>query len=247
MRTEPGLATSKGQCAASHAHIPTALGAPHRAMTMTRAPRHPRRAVLAALALTMTGTGCQFAIASTSTTGAGAPMIAEPVGIDLVQDLGLDDVGHGTMSWWATDSEVARPAWEVTPIGPFVPVDLVRITDVVAANVTPLPTALAEPQVVLRPAWSTTVDTHASSTPMRLAVAEEVTISFSTPGAPGQFPDDDSREVLEVTTDVTVGGESCEHIVALQVWQVGPPDVEAFDGAVQADYLGWLLVRAACD
>lgn len=173
-------------------------------------------------------------------------MTAEPVGLDLVKALGLDDVGLGTVSWWASDDEVARPDGKVTPMGPFVPVDVVGITDMVHPNVTPPPTALTAPQVVLRSAWSTTVDTRASSPPMTLGVAEEVTISFSTPGAPGQFPEDANREVLEVAIDVTVGGGTCEDVVSLQVWQVRPPEVDASDGAVQADYLGSLLVRAAC-
>ncbi len=67
-----------------------------------------------------------------------------------------------------------------------------------------------------------------------------------TPGTPGQFPEDANREVLEIATDVTVAAGTCEDVVSLQVWQVGPPQVEAADGAVQADYLGSLLVRADC-
>ena len=83
-----------------------------------RAP-HPR-ALLATLALAVSLSACQVAIASSTTTGTGDPLTAAPVPAGLVDALGLDGVGQGPVTWWASDAQVPLPDGAVQPVGTFV-------------------------------------------------------------------------------------------------------------------------------
>ena len=207
-------------------------------------PPRPARVLLPLLALALAATGCQLGIASAVTTGPGDPLTASAIPPAMVTALGLDGVGAGAVSWWSSDAQVADPDGTVQPLEAFVPATGIGIVDVVHVDVTPaLEPATSE--VVLRPAWSTRVD--ATTTATVLAVADQVTVSFATPESPGQHPEDDrGREVVDVDATVEVAAGACEDVVGLQVWQVGPPAAEASPGALQADYLGWVLARTPC-
>ena len=210
---------------------------------MSSRPR-PARALLPLLALALAATGCQLGIASAVTTGPGDPLTAGAVPPAIVTALGLDGVGDGPVAWWSSDGQAILPADSVHPLGAFEPATGIGVMDVVHVDVAPARDPAAS-EVVLRPAWSTRVDATATGTV--LAAADQVTVSFATPGSPGQHPEDDrGREVVDIDTSVEVAAGTCEDVIGLQVWQVGPPTVEAPPGALQADYLGWVLARTPC-
>lgn len=216
----------------------------------TRPRRTPRRVAVAALAVVTAG--CQ--IASGTTTGVPGEQMQAAALSDLdIEALDLAGVGTGPISWWGRADD-PMPNTPLTVAAPFTPsadfwtVEILH-PDVAAADGHPArdaeETPPNAPEVVLRPAWSTRIDNR-SSTATTNTISDDTTVSFATPGSPGQHDGDEQVARTDVAAVVEAPARTCLDVVALQVWQLGPPEVEAMAGDVQAEYLGLLMAHMPC-
>lgn len=205
-------------------------------------------------AMVLTAAGCQTRIVTATTSGSGEAMLVTPLTAATVTGLGIDDIGDGEVSWWASEGDLAQPVTGLTAIGPFAPVREVNSIEILHPMATAAPghpdrerdqRAPAVPEVVVRPAWSTRVDNQTDA-PSTTRVDDEVTVSFATPGSPGQHPDDATSDHVEVVADLEVAAGACVDVALLQAWQLGAPEVEAAPGQVQAEFLGTSLVEMPC-
>lgn len=210
----------------------------------------PLVALLAAVALA--ASGCGFTtITSSSSSSDGGDLVATDLAPEAVDRLGLAGVGTGPVSWWtrAGDPGLDPDVEAVTPFEPVADVlsiEIVHVAATLAGDTAPRDLAPAAQEVVLRPTWRTRIDER-SQQPSTLGWTEEVTVSFMTPGAPGQYPDDQNLPRVTSTGQVEAAAGTCVDVVGLQVWQAGPPDRDEGRGALQVEYLGSLTVRMPCD
>ena len=71
-------------------------------------------------------------------------------------------------------------------------------------------------------------------------------MSFAPP-VPGQHREDHrGRDVVGVDVTVEVAAGACEDVVGFSVCRSALPAADASPGALQADYLGWVLARTPC-
>lgn len=205
-------------------------------MTLQRV--QPSRRIAAIALLFATTGGCT--IASSTTTGADADLVQIDLGAGLVEVLGLDDIGTGPVTWgrFPTDPAPRSPLTVLdgftTPTYGIVEV-LHRDADTDATST-----------VVVRPAWTTRMDNRSSDTPMRSSVTDEVTISYTRPGSPGQHGESDQTPTITIDVTVDVAASTCTDVVALQVWQLDDPEVEGATATIDATYLGAEIVSMPC-
>lgn len=206
-------------------------------------------ALLAGLVLLTSG--CGFTTITSSSSSGGGDLVATDLAPDVVARLGLDGVGTGPVSWWTRgDDPSLHP--DVEPVGWFEPltdvasIEILHVGATLAGDAAPRDVAPETEEVVLRPAWRTRLDER-SQNPSTLGWTEEVTVSFMTPGAPGQYPDDENLPRVTSTGEVEAAAGTCVDVVGLQAWQAGPPDRDEGLGALQVEYLGSITVRMPCD
>lgn len=218
-------------------------------------PRPRRAPTLATMAvIAIAAAGCQTRIVTAEASGSGEAMLVTPLPAALVTDLGIDGIGDGAVSWWAYEDDLAPPATGLTAIGPFQPVRDVMSIEILHPMATAAPghpdrqrdqRAPAVPEVVVRPAWSTRVDNQSDSA-TTTEVDDEVTVSFATPGSPGQHPNDVTNARVHVVADLDVAAGDCVDVTSLQAWQLDAPEVDAAPGQAQAEFLGSVLVEMPC-
>lgn len=207
----------------------------------------PRLTPFAVVALA--AVGCQIASADSSGLP-GEELVAHSLPAATVEMLDLP--GDGPVSWWTRSHDVA-PHDDLEVVIPFMPVAEVAATEVLYPDVTaadgerdPAATAPAADEVVVRPGWSTRIDNESAVGSRTTGMLADVTVSFLNPMAPGAHPDDTNLPVVDFSVSVEVAAGECVDVVALQAWQLGAPTVQADDEAVQADYLGTVVVRQPC-
>lgn len=193
---------------------------------------------------------CQVATASTGGLP-GEELVAHDLPAATVEALDLP--GVGPVSWW-TRSHDATPHDALEVVLPFMAVEDVASTEVLHPDVTaadgerdPATTAPAADEVVVRPGWSTRIDNRSAVGSRTTGMLGGVTVSFLNPLSPGAHPDDANLPVVDFSVSVEVAAGECVDVVALQAWQLGAPTVQDDDEAVQADYLGTVVVRQPCD
>jgi hypothetical protein len=208
----------------------------------------PRLTPFAVVALA--AVGCQIASANTGGLP-GEELIAHNLPAATVETLDLP--GTGPVSWW-TRSHDNAPHDELEVVLPFMPVTDVATTEVLHPDVTaadgerdPDVTAPAADEVVVRPGWTTRIDNRSAVGSRTTGMLGGVTVSFLNPLSPGAHPDDANLPVIDFSVSVEVAAGECVDVVALQAWQLGAPAVQADGEAVQADYLGTVVVRQPCE
>jgi hypothetical protein len=195
-------------------------------------------ATLAAATLAVLAGGCS--IASVTTIGADADITRAVLDQALVRDLQLGQIGAGPVTW------AQRPG-DLDPSGPMTVIDrLMEPTEGVVEVLHRDRDTDDVAEVALRPAWTTRLDNGSSSTPMRSAIDDEVTISYVQPGSPGQYGESDHAATIQIDVTVDVPSGECTDVAALQVWQLDDPKVSGNGATVDATYLGTEIVTMPC-